>query len=179
MRSRAVTIVPIFRIMRDSATSRSRSLRLNVPQLLNLAHCPSRIGPLRIQQWNRLYEGFFSHVSSKSPQISSRFTDLDSFIRATMYLGPLKHEVGATENNILRSLDYEFHAKFVNHVARETGIKYEEIVSLTVSFTRLKQASIEVADRIDQNKPYSDIIESANRDMAHFLKGLPDSVRIA
>jgi len=144
-----------------------RTIRISLSQLRNLNNLKIKIGPLTCRKWNFYLEKHFRE-SLRDPMFNQHFLELDDVFHYQLDMGRFDKDARAGlalsflfgfPGRVLRTARTKF-------VRRVLGISENKIIGAAQIFLHLKQTSINIRRAQANKRPYLEILERANEEIA-------------
>lgn len=128
-------------------------------KLANWLESSRKLGPLTCCAWSRHFDDCFLKYQQRSPQFQKYFADTASFLGAEKKMQQLD---SPADEKVISSLQLEFNNGFIRHVARATGMQFEQVYVPSLVFLTLKELPVRIALRQQDGRPFADLIGKIN-----------------
>jgi len=144
-----------------------RTIRISLAQLRNLKNLKIKVGPLSCRKWHFYLERYFKR-SLRDPMFNQHFLELEDIFR-------LQLDMGRFDKDARAGLALSFLFGFPGQVIKTARVKFalkvlripeNKIIGAAQIFLHLKEASLKVRRAQANKRPYPEILERANEEIA-------------
>jgi hypothetical protein len=138
-------------------------------KLANWLESSRKLGPLAGSEWSRHFDDCFLKFQQRSPQFAKYFADVASFLGSEKKMQQLD---SPTAEKVISSLQLEFNTGFIRHIAKATGLQFEQVYAASLVFLTLKELPVRIALRQQEGRPFADLIKKTNAFMVNASKDM-------